>query len=158
MKEIFNHPWVLEFEKQYKEDKIKAMAKTDPMNNSALNSTSNTNSNSNKLADSLINECASDFLKSKNNEVNEKSKGNPKTENKSISEKIEEKLNNKFKEGKSIVKESGKADYLIDLNEIENKLNMSLSKNKEYLNSNKTESANEANRKRSKIFLFLINF
>lgn len=141
----------MEFEKQYKEEKIKAMSKTESINVSALSSSTNMSSNTNKLADSLVKECGIDDNKSKNNnELSEKTKVNQKNEVKSISEKIEEKLNSKFKETtKSLSNEPEKAD-LIDLNEIENKLNMSLSKNKEYLIPNKNEMAIEANRKRSK--------
>ena len=151
MKEIFNHPWVLEFEKQFKEEKIKNVTKAESSNTSAFNSTSNSSSNANKLVDPIKNESASDINKSKLCDVNEKNKFNPKADIKSISEKIEEKLNNKFKESKSIFYEPEKAD-LTDLDEIENKLNISLNKNKEYLNQNKTELATEINRKRSKFY------
>jgi len=151
IKEVFNHPWVLEFEKQCKEDKIKSMTNVDPNNSSALNSTSNSINNANKVVISLSPENSFD----KNNKLkDDKNKINKKIE-KSISEKIEEKLNSKFNETKSIVKETEKTE-LIDLNEIENKLNMSLSKNQEYLNIIKNE--NEAERKRSKNNLIFIIF
>lgn len=89
--------------------------------------------------------------KSKEQFLKNESISNLKTE-KSIRDKIEEKLNCKSIENKVLIKEPVKTD-LIDLNEIENKLNMSLNKNKEFINANRIEINIEATRKRSKLKL-----
>jgi len=135
VREIFNHSWVVEFEKQFKEEKIKASANhTDSNNTSAFNSTLNSNNSVNKLADSLINECISDnkSINSKNklnSELIEKNQTKSKTD-KTISERIDENLNKKNKDFNRI-SENEKIKK-IDLNEIENKLNSSINKHKEH--------------------------
>lgn len=140
IKEIFNHPWVMEFEKQYKEEKIKAMTNNKDVsesNNLSISniSTSNNSNNLNKLPEPVIKEALFDNKSSKNNNNDpniDKNKIIIKNE-KTISEKIDEKLNNKNKIETNLISSHDK-NGLIDLNEIENKLNKSINKHKDFKN------------------------
>ncbi len=111
--------------------------------------TNNQSLKSLKLSDSIINDSNFDNNPKNINNSNtliEKNKISVKAE-KSISEKIEEKLNNINKNNPNLISNNNLKNDFIDLNEIENKLNMSINKNKEINNLSKNDLSSELKRK-----------
>lgn len=138
------HPWVLEYEKKYKEEKLKVCDKN---NSSVLNADSNI-IDSNTFFKTKDESQTQELIIYTNsiNDTLENSKPNP--QKRSISEKIQERLNmlNIKKEGDTVNIHNTTLQDQIDLNEIENKLNMTVNKTQKRIISDLVKQTSNKNK------------